>query len=125
MQTLCNQNENCRGFDLDGYLYSKISYPLNKNKANSSTLFMITNMVKPDYVSYKMTDIIPDSIQNANSFSVMFSNGAPILNQVRVTCVFSFSLTRCYLTDGRTKISGHAGGGCGSHFTLSHLVWTL
>lgn len=36
MTTLCNQNENCRGFDLDGYLYSKISYPLNDSSFVSS-----------------------------------------------------------------------------------------
>jgi len=29
LTSLCNQNETCRGFDLDGYLYSKISYPLD------------------------------------------------------------------------------------------------
>jgi hypothetical protein len=36
MQPLCDKDENCRGFDLDGYLYSKISYPLNDSSFVSS-----------------------------------------------------------------------------------------
>jgi len=50
------------------------------NPSNANVVFVLSNIFKQSYLSYARTDLIPDSLQNGDSFSVMVANGVLVLN---------------------------------------------